>query len=204
METKEWLWMLKDIAFVLDGPLAVFGHPAWLSQAIMQELKRINQLVREKAGCDILLLGVEKSGQFPAHFDALDVAKDGSQSLIPNGSVGLLDDTYIKRNIFFSESDKPYGADTYFGRKFLYKTKTGAKIVGTLPFLNSESEDTKRADPSQFPRLPDALNLLDKLVSSRYKNSLSPLVSAHAEAAIPLNLGKRVLESLAKELIGGQ
>lgn len=35
--------LLKNLAIILDGPLAVFGHPAWLSQAIYHELKRINQ-----------------------------------------------------------------------------------------------------------------------------------------------------------------
>jgi len=30
IEQKGWLSSLKRLAFVLDGPLAVFGHPAWL------------------------------------------------------------------------------------------------------------------------------------------------------------------------------
>ena len=55
-----------------------------------------------------------------------------------------------------------------------------------------------RADPNQYPRLADALSLIDQLVSSRYPNSLSPLISAHAEAAIPMNIGARVLEEIAK------
>jgi hypothetical protein len=54
--------------------------------------------------------------------------------------------------------------------------------------------------PADFPRLADILNLLDKLASSRYPNSISPLISAHAEAAIPLNLGKRILEDIAREI----
>jgi hypothetical protein len=37
MEAKNWLSSLQRLAFFLDGPLAVFGHPAWLSQAIYQE-----------------------------------------------------------------------------------------------------------------------------------------------------------------------
>jgi hypothetical protein len=48
--------------------------------------------------------------------------------------------------------------------------------------------DLRTANADQFPRLADAMNMLDKLVSSRYPNSVSPLISAHAEAAIPLNL----------------
>jgi hypothetical protein len=42
--------------------------------------------------------------------------------------------------------------------------------------------------------------LLDELISSRYPNSLQPIVAAHAEASIPFNLGKKVLERLARDL----
>jgi hypothetical protein len=38
------------------------------------------------------------------------------------------------------------------------------------------------------------------LVSSRYPNSVSPLISAHAEAAIPLNLWTRIFEDIAREI----
>jgi hypothetical protein len=67
--------------------------------------------------------------------------------------------------------------------------------------LNKSHEDGNRADPDQYPRLADALTLLDQLASSRFPNAISPLISANAEAAIPMNLGSRVLEELAKRLI---
>jgi hypothetical protein len=58
-----------------------------------------------------------------------------------------------------------------------------------------------RAEVSQYPRLADAIRLLDELVSSRFENAFTPLVLANAEAAIPLSLGNKVLENLAKDLI---
>jgi len=64
-----------------------------------------------------------------------------------------------------------------------------------------ESEDSRTYPVS---RLADAMSLLDKLVSARYRNALTPLISAHAEAAIPMNLGKRVLEKLARQLMSEQ
>lgn len=203
-EKKKWLPLLKNIAIVLDGPLAIFGHPAWLSQAILQELRRINEVVREvTGGQDLLLLGVEKTGFFVQHFEDLDKIQDGSAGRIQPQTAMLLDDTYIKRHVIYSDSEKPYGQDTYFGRKFLYKTRSGAKVVGSLPLLSSDHADLSRAETNQYPRLGDALNLIDQLVSSRYPNALAPLVAAHAEAAIPLNLGGRVLERLARDLMSG-
>ncbi|MEP7336873.1 MAG: DNA double-strand break repair nuclease NurA [Acidobacteriota bacterium] len=201
-EKKRWLPLLQKIAVVVDGPLAIFGHPAWLSQAIVKELSRLNAVAKSATnGQDILMIGIEKTGEFVEHFRQIDLDENGGAGKFQSRRVALLTDSYIKRNIIFSESPKPYGRDTYFGRKFLYKTQSGAQIVAMLPFLEEKHSDISTAEISQFPRLSDAVGLLDSLVSSRYPNALSPLVAANAEAAIPLNLGKKVLEKLAKELI---
>jgi hypothetical protein len=220
-ETLNYLRLLKNFAFVIDGPLAVFGQPAWLSQAIKQELQRINTKAKEYTnGLDILLIGIEKSGVFVNHFEQLVASKrtnfeDDTQqtdfnqlatnymnsSLIPPQTACLLTDDYIKRHIIYSESDRPYGRQTYFGRKFFYRTKSGAQIVASIPFLHIDHEKTEFANIDQYPRLADAMALFDQLVSSRYPDSLAPVVSAHAEAAIPLNLGKKVLERMAHDLM---
>lgn len=121
---------------------------------------------------------------------------------IPNSSLFLLGGRYIKRNIIMSESDRDYGYQTYFGRKFFYKTKTGAMIVASLPFLREGDDDLDRADLDQFPRIGDALFLLDHLISSQFPNATVPLVEAHAQAAIARGLNGRILEQLTKELAG--
>jgi hypothetical protein len=114
----------------------------------------------------------------------------------------LLTDVYIKRRIQNSTSNKRYGEDTYYGRKFFYKTTGGARIVADLPFLSNAQDTIATDDVSLYSRFPSYCVLFDLLSSSRYANALSPLVSAHSEAAIPLNLGAKVLEQLAKALVG--
>ena len=47
-EQRNWIDRLNTIAFFLDGPLAIFGPPAWLSAAISSELQRLNRVIREK------------------------------------------------------------------------------------------------------------------------------------------------------------
>lgn len=193
--------ILRNLAIVLDGPLAVFGHPAWLGPAIGQELRRINEAARTIIGKDILLVGVEKSGAFVEHFDLLDLPSQGTggqQRFAPQTAI-LLTNEYIRSHI--AMGNKPFGEDTYFGRKFFYKTASGARIVASLPFLTIESSDLSRGDARYFPRLADTMSLLDATFSARFPNAVSPLVSAHAEAAIPLNLGREVLEQLAKVLM---
>jgi len=199
-EQKEWLPTLRRVAFIMDGALAVFSTSSWLTKVISYEIKRINELQKKINEQDLLIIGIEKSGTFFNHFIDIDTTKDGITDKFPKQSALLLDDNYIKHNIIFSESTKPYGQDTYFGRKLFYKTASGQKLVPVIAYFNDFQQDISTAYPDQFSRLADVMNLLDRLVSNRYPNSVSPLVSAHAEAAIPLNMGKRIFENIAREI----
>lgn len=217
-ESGNWS-MFEDTALVKDGSLAVFGHPAWLSQAIKLELARINARVRQAIGKDLLVFGIEKSGRFFDHWVRLDTKtkKEFEQELqeedpeefvpltagrIAQNSVLLLDNPYIRRYIVPSATNSVHGDDTYYGRPFLYKTATGALIVGISAMLTPEHENRDTALPAQFPRLSDVLDLLDLLVSARYPNAVIPLIAAHAEAAIPLQMGEQILDRLTREHIG--
>jgi hypothetical protein len=199
-EQRDWLPQLTQIAFFVDGPLAVFGPPAWLSAAIRKELERINGNLREATNSDLTIVGIEKSGNFVTHFEEVDKREDGSQHFSPR-TYFLPTDKYIKERVIYSDSTKRYGVDTYFGRKFFYKAASGARIVASIPFLNAEQDTLDTDDPSAFPQFGIVCALLDKLVTSQFANALAPLVSAHAQAAIPLHLGQKVLKQLAQALI---
>ncbi|MFP2904134.1 DNA double-strand break repair nuclease NurA [Pyxidicoccus sp. 3LFB2] len=203
-ERKGWLDRedrIGRLAFIVDGPLAVFGHPAWISTAITRELKRLNAKYRSSTGQDLMILGVEKTGEFVAHFEDIDQRENPGEVHFPKRAYQLLTDQYIKTRVKFSDSTKRYGADTYFGRKLFYKTASGARIVATIPFLTDEQDTLDSDDVALYPQFAATCALLDKLVSSRFPNSLAPLVSANAQAAIPLNLGAKVLEQLARALM---
>lgn len=201
-EKQNLLKLVDKIAFFIDGPLAVFGPPAWLSEAISKELKRINIIVQKETGKDLIIVGIEKSGEFVTHFDEIDNTETPGQLLFQPCGFILLTDYYIKKRIHQSSSARRYGQDTYFGRKFFYKTKNGARIVASIPFLTDEQDTIDSDDVSLYPRFSSVCSLLDRLVSSRFPNAISPLISAHAEASIPLNLGTKVLKQLAKALMG--
>ncbi len=199
-ERQGLLQSLRNLAFIIDGSLAVFSTPSWLAKPIEDELRRINELQKKGNGQDLIVLGIEKSGQFVNHFEALDTNREGISGKLPNQSAILLNDEYIKKNIKLSDSPKPYGQDTYFGRKFFYKTNNGYRVTVNLADFNDDPKKLKTAYPNQFPRLADVMSLLDQVVSSRFENSVSPLLSAHAEASIPLNLGKRIFQDIAREI----
>lgn len=199
-EKKQLLGRMDRMAFVMDGPLAIFGDPAWLSAAISRELKRLNGIVRAATNRDLLVLGIEKTGTFVMHFDEIDKAQDGGTTF-SSRTFMLPTDKYIKDRIIFSTSTKRYGMDTYFGRKLFYKTASGARIVADIPFLDDKQDTLDTDDISLYREFGAACALLDTLASSRYPNSVSPLISAHAQAAIPLRLGTKVLQQLAKALM---
>jgi hypothetical protein len=201
-EKRNMLKEMDKVAFFIDGPLAVFGPPAWLSEAISKELKRINAVVFKETGKDLIIVGIEKSGEFVPHFDEIDNTETEGQTLFPPCSFVLLTDKYIKKRIHPSTSERRYGKDTYFGRKIFYKTKNGSRIVASIPFLNDKQDTIDSDDISLYPRFSAVCALLDRLVSSRYPNAISPIISAHAEASIPLNLGAKVLKQLAQALMG--
>jgi hypothetical protein len=201
-ERRDMLERLVSLAFIVDGPLASFGPPAWLSAAISKELKRLNQKVQSKTGRDLLILGIEKSGEFVTHFEEMDQTETPGQVLFEQRAYMLPTDAYIKARIQLSNSQKRYGLDTYFGRKFFYKTHSGARIVGSIPFLSDEQDTLDSDDIGLYPQFGTACSLLDRLASSRFANAVSPLIAAHAQAAIPLTLGSKVLTQLARALLG--
>lgn len=200
-QKKEWFGTLGHIAFFLEGTLAVFSASSWLAKCIRKELARINTKVKEHSGLDLLILGIERTGNFVNHFADIDTRKDGGEDNFPNQSVYLLTNDYIKNNIILNDGvDYIYLKDTSFGRKFFYKTKSGYRIVPSIATFNNYQSELKTAFPAQFPRLGDCLVLFDKLVSARYNNSVMPLATAHAEATIPLNLGKTIFDDIARDI----
>jgi hypothetical protein len=200
----ERLHYLRDNVFVLDGPLAVFGTPAWLAPLIRTELTRINDIC-QASGFNLAVFGFEKSGAFVDHFERLDFCPErGPRSYYPSGSAITPDARYINRYIALRPDDsKPHGQDTYFGRKVMYKTASGEHAVITTGMVTEAAQDFHRTDAECFPRLGDMLDVLDHLATYLFKDGFMPLVRAHAHAAIPLTRGADIIRSLFAEQNGG-
>lgn len=196
-----WLAVLGRMAFVVDGPLAFYGTPAWLSTPVRGELARINAAQRRMTNRDMMIIGIEKTGAFANHFEMLDVRRDDGKPRFPNESFLLLTDEYIRRHIVPSVERRQYGRNTYFGRKVLYKSIFGHRLVVNVACFSEEQRDLSTANIEQFPRFADAMTLLDEVSSNMYPNSVSPLIAAHAEASIPFNLGKQILEDIARKAL---
>ena len=195
---------LREAVFILDGPLALFGHPAWLTPYVRTELQRINALCRAE-GFDLAVLGYEKSGAFVDHFDRLDMCPDrGPRGRHQNRTAFAPDAVYINRNIALRPDDaKAHGTDTYFGRKIFYKTASGGHAVITTGMVNDASTNFRRCDAECFPRLGDMLDVLDHLATHLHRDGFMPLVRAHAHAAIPLRRGGDIIRTLFRDVSNG-
>jgi hypothetical protein len=190
--------VLSSVAFIMDGPLALFGPQAPLKRAILAYLRAMARELERNNYQMPLVLGIEKGGQFAEH--ASQIA-----NYIPNRTVMRLPDSYIFQRILTTRSNPSFafGEDTYYGRKFFYKTAKGQMLTITIPCLDAALLDRYESDdPMCYTTLPSTLAMLDEIGTNLYEDAVIPIALAHSYASIPLKTGSRVLTLLSRELLG--
>ena len=192
---------LDTCAFVLDGPLAIFGTPASILRPIREELKRLNHKARQANGNDIVVFGIEKTGRFKEHWEEIDWEdRVGPRSRFPEQTAIALDAEYISNNIIpAAKKGKPFGEDTHFGRAILYKTNKGQHVVIHTAMLNESAANLRDNSQECYPRIGDILDVMDHLATYIYDGGFLPLIRAHAHAAIPLKRGTDIIRSLLED-----
>ena len=196
---KRGLWnAFRSTAFVLDGPLAIFGMPAWLKSHVQSEVTRLHQRALEHGGPGVLLFGVEKSGMFLDHLKALDQSDDeGPRARLDPMTALAADREYTHRHIALRPvGAKAHGDVTDYGRRIMYKNRLAQHSVVMTPIVNAEGDDRDCVDLAAYPRLSEALDIMDEFSTYLYEDGFVPLVRAHAHAAIPLKAGIGLLTEL--------
>ena len=190
-----------DTAFVVDGPLAIFGMPAWLKEHVQTEVARIHNDLVSQGRLGLLLIGLEKTGEFIDHLGEIDWDDaTGQRQRLPNGTALVPTTEYIYRHIVPNpNSTKPYGQAVHYGRKIMYKNNAGQHAVVMTPIVNSSGTEPNSSNASAFPRLGDALDIIDDLYTHLYRDGFIPLIRANAHAAIPLRRGQGILADLFKD-----
>ena len=190
-----------DTAFVMDGPLAIFGMPAWLKEHIQTEVARIHKDLVSQGRIGLLLMGIEKTGEFIDHLEEIDWDDAaGQRQRLPNGTALVPTTEYIYRHIVPNpDSTKSYGQAVHYGRKVMYKNNAGQHAVVMTPIVNDVGAEPNSADLEVFPRLGDALDIIDDLYTHLYRDGFIPLIRANAHAAIPLRRGQGILAELFRD-----
>lgn len=185
--------LLREVLFIKDGPLAFFGQTAPLSKP-MRELAEFLGIQERQPNDSPLLnaVGLEKSGPFVEHAMLIE-------GRMQPGSVLLLSNEYIYKYIVPGDPSgpDPYGGNTYWGGKFIYKAKDGNVYVATVP-MNNYSSDPSYAD---FHNLTNILSVLGELRCSMYDNALIPVALANRLISLSDFPSKKILEVFARAQI---
>lgn len=178
--------VLREVLFIKDGPLAFFGPPLSLQKAMVTLVRYLF------AQHDLYLVGLEKSGSFVDHADAL------SARLAP-GSVVLLDNAYIYRHILPGKADLShgYGHTTYYGHKLFFKTQAGELYVVTAP----TPELTATPTVESLPHLPVLLTNIAALRCDMYDSALVPVALVNHLVSLSQHPSTRILQRFARERV---
>lgn len=192
---------LANLAFFIDGPLAVFGNCAWIHSCVMRYLNDINKILVEKGQNEILMVGLQKTGQVVEHFSLLN-------KYVANQSIMPIDDDFRYQYIFGKQepSKNGFGAETYYGQDFLLKTSSGRCFVFALPYPFSEKSSqfqSKKVELSRYANLRRAIKLIEHFESDLYQNAVVPVALAHRYTSISLAPGSQVLDLLTRRGLAG-
>ena len=192
---------LNKIAFVMDGPLALFGEPAKWQPRIMKLIHKANSKLAELGFEPLLIMGLQKTGSVMDHARLLE-------RFLPNGVMRVIDDTY--RYTYIKGNDKAaedFGYESYYGQDFLFKTERGRIFNFALPYPfegkggigGRTSFSQAKVETVRYGSLIErACDLIRHFELDLYDNAIVPVALAHRHASISLVPGGKVLDIMAK------
>lgn len=180
--------MLAKIVFIKDGPLAFFGQTFRLYEPMRKLMKHL--FIAGDAGKSIInLVGIEKSGPFVEHAFFI-------QEKLEKNHYYILDTEYIGKYIAPSSQD-PYGENTYYGSKVIYKTEEGDILVLSIPV----NEYLSKPQRENFSNIDVVLSVLSKLKCNMYENSVVPIALINKLVSISEFPSSKILEKFVKKSI---
>jgi len=195
---------LGTLAFFIDGPLAVFGNGAWIHGSILRYLDQVNKSLNSIGKPDILMIGLQKTGQVVDHGNIID-------RFVESNRIFAINDDYRYTYILGGReaAKNGFGDETYYGQDFIYKTASGRVFIMGLPYPCSSKRPlpeflTKKADVNFYPNLSRALALINHFESDLYKNAVIPVALAHKYTAISLRPGGKILDLLTRRGLEGR
>ncbi|ROO82920.1 hypothetical protein EDD29_0405 [Actinocorallia herbida] len=189
---------LRHTVFITDGPLALFGPMAPLKRRFQEHLSDLSSWCAQRDLVAPLIVGIEKSGSFVEHAEQI-------KELIPCGHVMRLTSSYINK-ISGRPEDNHYGVDEFYGRRFIYRTRSGDALVITIPpapGLSPYDGSSEVEGWDAYPTLRLICEILDSLRTRMYRHAVVPVALAHSAAALPLGVGRSVLTMMAQQNIPG-
>jgi hypothetical protein len=194
---------LSRTAFFIDGPMAVFGVSAWLHASIMRYIAEVNERLNKKNFPDLLMIGLQKTGQLVDHVNLID-------RHIPGERLFAVNDQYRYKYVISSRkpSSNGFGFETYYGQDFIYKTASERTFVFALPYpfksklLPDVNFIQEKTDFKHYETLCRALAVINHFQTDLYENAVVPIALANKYTAISLVPGGSVLDILTRQGLG--
>jgi hypothetical protein len=193
---------LSEMAFVIDGPLAIFGEPHAISFKLTSLYHGVSEKLVKKGLKPPIIMGLQKNGQVMEHAAALE-------PYLAENTFRIVDDDYRNRYISPVVSNS-FGWDTYFGQDFIFKPGKKSIFSLALPYPCYTKSNTlefarfKGNLENYKDQLPRALDLIRHVQYDLYQNAIIPIALAHRHSSISLVPGGKVLEMVTRLGLGKQ
>lgn len=180
--------LVGGLLFIKDGPLAFFGVVAPMRKPMQELCDHLDGL----GGKPLLrIVGVEKSGAFVEHAIALE-------KQLPCGTLMPLRNDYIYKYIIPGGGTEEYGFNTYYGRKFIFKSHRGDVYVCTIPIRGDWADSA-----SILEQVAEPLAVISALRCSMYENALVPVALANKLVSLSDYPSTRILAAFARDEVAG-
>lgn len=195
--TDSYLNTLDDLCFVLNGPLAIFGNPAWLHGSILKYLYDVNKELILSGKRPIIVMGILKSGAICDYFKMIE-------NSVPKNSIFSVSDEFRDKYIFFDRepSSTTFGSETYYGQDFLLKTNNKIFVFNALlPFRDKHNKNVFKKEKSNilnYNNIGTYVKLIEEFECDLHSSTIVPIALAEKYSAISLEPGGKVLDLLAK------
>jgi len=180
---------LREVLLIKDGPLAFFGVVAPLRAPMIELMSYLSD--KDGGKPLVCLIGLEKSGAFVEHAMLIE------PNLKP-GHYMLFSNEYIYKYILPSDpTGAPYGFNTYYGAKLVYKSDRGDVFVATIPLADVSVK-------GKFENIQNAgeiLRVVSQLRCSMYDQALVPIVLANKLVSLADFPSSEILSKFVKSNI---
>jgi hypothetical protein len=180
--------LMSEILFIKDGPLGFFGQTANMHKP-MRNLT--NYLVENH---NLYLVGLEKSGMFVEHAQAIE------KKLKPR-EILLLNNDYIYKYVIpgKADPDHPYANTSYYSAKLFFKSNDERMYVATIPV--KDKKIVLNPQEGDFHNLHTILANVEKLRCDMYDDSLIPIALVNKLVSLSNHPSSVILEKFAKSSI---
>jgi hypothetical protein len=182
---------LPEFLFITDGPLSFSAQTANMRDP-MRDLCNFF-----KQSSNLFLVGLEKSGAFVDHAQAICLPKNKVE-ILKQGQYLLLSNHYIYKYIKPGDANKmTYGITDYYGGKVIFYSYDGQIIVLTVPVPSKTA--IKNPIKDDYYNLEVILLNIQKLRCDMYDDAIVPIALANKLVSLANHPSKILLERFASK-----